>query len=81
MTLCSRDRQMEHDAIAFGDELVNLLVVVRKRCPRTFHHGADALVPFTQGVWAIVPDEVQRVELRDTIEATPVPNHLGNLAD
>src|SRR5262250_2558824 len=39
--LCSRYRQMDHDAIAFGNQLVNLLVVVRERCPGTFDHGAD----------------------------------------
>ena len=41
---------MDHDAIAFGNEFVNLLVVVRKRCPGAFDHGADALVSFAKGV-------------------------------
>ena len=46
---------MDHDAIAFGNEFVNLLGVVRKRCPGAFDHGADALVSFAKGVGAIVP--------------------------
>jgi len=72
---------VDHEAIAFGNEFVNLLVVVRKRCPGAFDHGADALVSLAKGVGAIVSYEIQRVELRDPIKAAAVPNDFGDLAD
>jgi hypothetical protein len=79
--LCSRDGQMDHDAIAFGDEFVNLLVVVRERCPSAFDHGADALVSFAKGIRAIVPHEIRRLELGDRIKAPAVPDDGGDLVD
>src|SRR4030095_7376193 len=79
--LCSRDGQMDHNAIAFGDEFVNLLVVVRERCPSAFDHGTDALVSFAKGIRAIVPHEIRRVELGDRIKAPAVPDDGGDLVD
>src|SRR5262249_30816616 len=39
-----------HDAIAVGDEFVNLLVVIRKGGPCPLAHGADTVVSFAKGV-------------------------------
>ena len=58
-----------------------LFVVVRKRCPRTFDHGADALMPLAKRVRAIVAHEIWGIELRDTIQATAVPDDLGDFAN
>jgi hypothetical protein len=71
---------MEHNTVAFGDEFMNLLVVVRKRCPGSFDHGADALVSFTKGVREIVRHEIGSVELRDPVKTALVPDDVGDLA-
>jgi hypothetical protein len=72
---------MNHDAIAFGDEFVNLLMLVRERCPGAFDHGADALMSFAKGIRAIVPHEIRSVELGDPIKAAAIPDDGGDLAD
>src|SRR5262249_22714830 len=77
---CSRNRQMDHYAIAFGNQLVNLLVVVRERCPGSFDHGADARVSFAKGVRAIVSHEIRSVKLGDAIEVAAIPDDVGDLA-
>src|SRR5262245_395807 len=78
--LRSGDGQMEHYAIALGDEFVNLLVVVWKGGPGSLDHGADARVSFAQGVRPIVAHEIRCVELGDPIKAPPVPDDVCDLA-
>jgi len=68
-----------HDPLA--DEFKELLVVVGESRPRVCHTGADTLVPLTKAVWAIVPNEIGPVEVRDTIKAAHVPNDLSQLPD
>jgi hypothetical protein len=72
---------MDHDAIAFGDEFVDLLVVIRKGGPCSLDHGADAVVSLAKGVRAIVPYEVRSIELRNPLEAAAVPDRLGDFAN
>src|SRR5262245_7497066 len=73
---------MHDDTVTLGDELMKLLMVIRKRGPGPFDHTADALVPLAKrDVGAIVGDEVGRVELGNAIKPAPVPDDLGQLAD
>jgi hypothetical protein len=69
-----------HDnAITLADELKKLLMVVGESRPGLCHTGADTLVSLAKRVWAIVPDEIGPVEVRDTIKAALVPDDLGQL--
>src|SRR5262245_5225813 len=80
-SLCTRDGQVNHDTVAFSDEFVNLLVVVGKRCPGAFDHGADAFMSLAKGVRAIVSHEVRGVELGDAIDTAPVPDSVREFAN
>src|SRR5262245_1913282 len=77
--LRARDCQVHDDAITLADELKEFLVVVGEGRPRACHASADTLVSLAKRVWAIIPDEIGSVEVRDTIEAALVPDDLGQL--
>jgi hypothetical protein len=55
------------DVITLADEFKDLLVVIGESRPGACHTGTDTVVSLAKRVWAIVPDEIGPVEVRDTI--------------
>src|SRR5262245_52640731 len=72
---------MHDDAISLGDQLVQVLMIIRERGPSAFDHATDALMSLSKRVRAIVADEIGSIELWDPAKLAPVPDDVGQFAD